>query len=96
MEEPQDKAQLSPIQRAILRIYDKDGDFSGVESLRDAEQCGDGLLLFLLKETADCEKSEALHRLRCAWRDLDNLIEGLLSMKPGEEFAQDVSGPEPM
>jgi hypothetical protein len=64
------------IQRAVLMSY-ADGAHVGLQSMSDVEQCGDTLLLFLMRELAssqgcDCFE-EARHRLSIAQKQMETV-----------------------
>ena len=71
---------FTAIQRTVLKFYE-DGEHLGLQSMPEVEQCGDTLLLFLMRELASSEGcdgfEEALARLSLAQKQIDAVKFGL-------------------
>ena len=63
-------------QQAIIEHY-ANGECSGITTMEEAEEYGDGLLVFLLRESAETEDcssfSDVLDRILCAVSQLEDL-----------------------
>jgi len=65
--------ELNEVQKKIGELY-CGGDLSHVSNMDDAENCGDTLFLFLMRESEDVSKPEEfLERLRNACDQLEAL-----------------------
>lgn len=68
---------LNPMQERIAKLY-CGGDMDHVQSIEEAENCGDTLFLFLLREAHDAESlEEFLGMLDSARTQLSDLVSGL-------------------
>lgn len=92
------QTDLTLVQKAIAELY-CGGDMSHIETLEAAQNCGDGLLTFLINESGDAENiSEYLDMVAIARDQLDRLSGDLKIWdteqyeKSYEEAAQIVSG----
>ena len=69
---------FSSVQCKILKYY-ADGDFSHIQTEEELENCGDGLLKFLMLELSaeeDCEdEEEAYRRLNTVIKQLEEVRE---------------------
>ena len=69
--------KLNAIQQIIAAAY-AGGEFAGINTVEDAENCGDTLFLFLLQETdeqEDCDSiEEGIRRLAQATKDIESCL----------------------
>lgn len=93
-----EQTELTGVQKAITELY-CEGNMSHVATLEAAQNCGDGLLTFLINESGDAENiSEYLDMVAIARDQLDRLSGDLKIWdteqyeKSYEEAAQIVSG----
>lgn len=95
--EIESQTDLTWAQKAITKLY-CGGDMSHVETLEAAQNCGDGLLTFLINESCDAENLlEYIGMVGNARDQLDRLLDDLELYGPNkeksyEEAAQIVSG----
>ena len=72
---------LSKLQKKIVTLY-CDGDMSHVATMEEAKNCGDTLLLFLLREAHDAGDTEEFLGMLAKARDgLDNLLSALPKLR---------------
>lgn len=93
-----EQTELTEVQKAITELY-CEGDMSHVTTLEAAQNCGDGLLTFLINESGDAENiSEYIGMVASARYQLGELLGDLevwsfnRNEKSYEEAAQIVSG----
>jgi hypothetical protein len=89
--------KLDPIQRFVVNNYE-DGEFSYIESLKEARDCGDSLLLFLLRELSVaqdcCDLDTATTRLDMAIAQLSELRNKFMSDYEDED--EDIDEDDPL
>ena len=68
---------LNEVQKMVVSLY-CDGDLIHVDTMEAAEECGDTLFLFLLREAGDAEnQSEALIMIDNAREQLESLVDDM-------------------
>lgn len=86
---------LNPVQERIATLY-CGGDMDHVQNMEEAENCGDTLFLFLLREAHDAESlEEFLGMLNSARTQLSDLVSGLGVDDLGNDLGNDLGVDDP-